>query len=445
MTKRTRRKNSREKGSKKRVSRKKYTRGYKRNNTRKYKRKNTREYKRKNTKEQNKRHKMRGGAEEVMRVAVSPDVQPMDEDEDDQIAEGVPPPQIFQGEKSMEAMETEVGGDAGGAAAEVVEGALSEIRKVSNVYFRKYIKGKITPIEKTIYIKDISNITPDLHSAKDLIEPNIVECIDLTTVPERWDTLHSEYKYNESFFTKGPEPRPPPQEDHNWVIEKYLTERGEDLDNWNISGLIGGIPGIRLVGDPCLVDKGDSLIHGASSVPDVHFDAYEGTNKEVLFNNYKYYNNEIFNNLSRHMVGSVGDGVIYIFPGDNEEDVENYIFLNVWILFKIEPGAENITNYNLCFGHASGHPGTPDERKVDTDHVIRVPQKGDYSPNVYFLKPLKSVYRTYYTKMNMKVGEAYVFDSRYTPHFSCNFPDAPSNSVRGSAELRFIISRKKPA
>ena len=326
--------------------------------------------------------------------------------------------------------------------AEVVEASLSEIKRETDVFFRKMKSMKITPVKKTVEIFDISRITSDLHSAKDRVEPNIVECIDLSKNPN-WDTLHSEYKSIESIFTQEPEPQPPPQEDHNWVIEHYLTERGENPNHWNISGLIGEIPGIRLIGN--LRSSGSSL-PGTSSVPDVHFDAYEDTNKEVLLNNSKYYKSTIFNNLSPQHIetGEYGGKNIFIFPGDDEEDVENYIFLNVWILFRIEEGSRHITNHNLCFGHASGHHGTPPDRKVDPDHVIRVPQQGDDSPNVYYLKPNKPTYKPYYTKMNMTVGEAYVFDSRYTPHVSCNFPDAPKNAVRGSVELRFIISRKKP-
>ena len=294
----------------------------------------------------------------------------------------------------------------------------------SFAYYKKLKDGKINDIQKPITVMDISK--KPTHATETTVDPNIVECIDLSN-HEEWGEFYNEYKYNERLLTgeEGGEDSPEPV-DHNWVMEHYLMSRNENPDDWNISGLRGPLKGVRLVAPPG-VNKMASM-GGVNAVSHVHFDAYEPTNKSVLEENNLYYKDEIFNNMEHHTA----------------ENSEGYIFLNVWTLFRIEDDAKSITNYNLSFGEASGHPSTtPEERQVPPKHVIPVSQGGENEPKVYYLKPMKKSYARFYTNMNMKVGEAYVFDSRYTPHVSCKMPSPPPDSIRGSAELRFIISRKK--
>ena len=201
-------------------------------------------------------------------------------------------------------------------------------------------------------------------------------------------------------------------------MEHYLEHIGLNKDEWNITGSL--LDSVRVV--PNSLHKGTVLL-GATSVPNIHFDAYEQTNRDVLKYNHKYYNNRNFTNhewLDQR-------------KKDESDDLNDLIFLNVWVLFDVQEGSDTITNYNLSFGDGNGIP---------PHHVIRKKQAGDTSPCVYYLRPLKKPYSRLYTKTNMKVGEAYVFDSRYTHHASCVYPNAPTASLRGSAEFRFIIAPK---
>ena len=50
--------------------------------------------------------------------------------------------------------------------------------------------------------------------------------------------------------------------------------------------------------------------------------------------------------------------------------------------------------------------------------LIRKKQAGDKITLCVLFTTLKETYSRLYTKTNMKVGEAYVFDSRYTRHGS---------------------------
>jgi hypothetical protein len=293
----------------------------------------------------------------------------------------------------------------------------------SKAYYKKLLRsGQTNDVEKPITVMDISRKPPP--TTESTVDPNIVECINLRD-NENWGEFYNEYKYNERLLTgeEGGGDSPEPV-DHNWVMKHYLISRNENPDDWNISGLRGPLKGVRLVAPPGVNRM--ATMGGVNAVPNVHFDAYEPTNKTVLENNKLYYKDENFNNMEHHTA----------------ENSEGYIFLNVWTLFRIEDDAESITNYNLSFGEASGHPYTPEERQVPPEHVIPVSQGGENEPFVYYLMPKKKSYARFYTNMNMKVGEAYVFDSRYTPHVSCKYPDPPPDSIRGSAELRFIISRK---
>lgn len=274
--------------------------------------------------------------------------------------------------------------------------------------------------EKQCEIVDISEIVErDTQPGV----PNIVTILPLST-HDYWSNLSTEYKYLKNMIVQRDEGEDEikrtlnPYQNYNWVMEHYLDHIGLNKDEWNISGSL--LDSVRVV--PKSLHKGTVLL-GATSVPNIHFDAYEQTNRDVLKYNHKYYNNRNFTNhewLDQR-------------KKDESDDLNDLIFLNVWVLFDVEEGSDTITNYNLSFGDGNGIP---------PHHVIRKKQAGDTSPCVYYLRPLKKPYSRLYTKTNMKVGEAYVFDSRYTHHASCVYPNAPSASLRGSAEFRFIIAPK---
>jgi hypothetical protein len=274
--------------------------------------------------------------------------------------------------------------------------------------------------EKQCEIVDISEIAD--RDTKPGV-PNIVTVLPLST-HDYWSNLSTEYKYLKNMIVQRDEGEDEikrtinPYANYNWVMEHYLDHIGLNKDEWNITGSL--LDSVRVV--PKSLHKGVVLL-GATSVPNIHFDAYEKTNRDVLNYNNKYYNNRNFTNhewLDQR-------------KKDESDDLSNLIFLNVWVLFDVEEGSDTITNYNLSFGDGNGIP---------PHHVIRKKQAGDTSPCVYYLRPLKKPYSRLYTKTNMKVGEAYVFDSRYTHHASCVYPNAPSDSLRGSAEFRFIIAPK---
>lgn len=272
--------------------------------------------------------------------------------------------------------------------------------------------------EKQCEIVDISEIAE--RDTKPGV-PNIVTVLPLST-HDYWSNLSNEYKYLKNLIIQdeGIELKRTinPYANYNWVMEHYLDHIGLNKDEWNITGSL--LDSVRVV--PKTLHKGVVLL-GATSVPNIHFDAYEKTNRDVLNYNNKYYNNTNFTNhewLDQR-------------KKDESDDLNDLIFLNVWVLFDVQEGSDTITNYNLSFGDGDGIP---------PHHVIRKKQAGDTSPCVYYLRPLKKPYSRLYTKTNMKVGEAYVFDSRYTHHASCVYPDAPSDSLRGSAEFRFIIAPK---